>query len=474
MTVAKKIALEVEDKDTVKVFEDNYKTYGLLTLEDRAVPDYRDGLLKVYRRTLWAMHHIAKAKNDPVKTARVVGETIGKYHPHGDLPVAMAVETMVHFPQPLVEGFGNWGGQFDDAAAQRYTNCRLSSFATQVLFDPDYLAVVDLHPNYDGKDKEPELLPALLPHVILNGVFGIAVGLQLQQPSFEVKGVLTLLKQMLQGKKLTPSLCAKHLVFKFSFGGNVPIEGDNVEAFNSIMETGSGSLYAYCDFEVDEKAKTLRVTGIPPRKGLDTLIDDLRNTDYFSSVSDVMDKHSKTPADILCTFKKNVVIKKVIDDLAEECLWSKVSVNVAVVEREWRSKENKIRAQVHQWGVITLLENWLEWRKELEEEMLHARISSNQAEIAKRNLLLLAQKNRKLVAESWEASDQLAFLQSKLKVTLDEAKYICELRISQLAKLSREKLLKDITELKAKIASDQAKKKDISGSVLAKLESLEL
>jgi len=471
----KKVALSIEDRSTAAIFEDNYRDYGLMTIEDRALPDYRDGLLKVYRRTLWSMSHIAKANGDVVKTARVVGDVIGKYHPHGDLAVKAALESLVWSPAPLVHKDGNWGSQFDNAAAMRYTNCRMSEFGGKLFFQPEYMAVSKFHPNYDAKDEEPELLPALLPNVLLNGVvLGVAVGLRVTMPSFEQKGVVALLKGMLQGKKLTPAICKKHLVFKFAFGGNIPIEGDNEDALDSLIKDGEGSFYVYCDYVLDKKARTLTITGIPPRKPIETLIANLRDTEYFTSVHDASGKDSKTPADLVCTFKKTVSIDKVMEDIEEDCLWSKVTFNMAVIKRQWKDDENRIRSTVHQWGIVELLENWLKWRLELEAKMLKARVAARKAEIDKRNLLLLAQKNRKLIADSWEAPDQKAFVASKLKISAEDAAYVCDLRVSQLAKLSREKLLKEIESIQALIKQDQGYQKDISGSVLRSLAALEI
>ena len=122
-------ALEVIDKEALQYVKDCYQKYGTTTLEDRALPDYRDGLLKVYRRTIWSMSHIAPASKPHVKTARVSGDVIGKYHPHGSAAVESAIETMVNSPNPTADGVGNWGGQNDVAAAARYTNVRLSTYA---------------------------------------------------------------------------------------------------------------------------------------------------------------------------------------------------------------------------------------------------------------------------------------------------------------------------------------------------------
>lgn len=863
---AKAIAAAIDDRDTAELFTGNYLEYGRLTLEDRALPDYRDGLLKVYRRTLWAMHNVAKADKPHVKTARVVGDTLGKYHPHGDRPVADAVEVMVWMPQAPVSGDGNWGGQNDSAAAMRYcfvgstrvvtskgllsfdelakmyalpskfsdvevtdlevaslhgpetashllnsglqdtvrltasgystqctpnepfyvitpngyrwidaqhlrpgdvicmsrntgmdfhdasftneslavvlgylvgdgylnrgqrhigfnqvdvptfedflnywrasvpfefttrirpassygqrdyhqfycnsmeaiewfaslglrqgdsydreiptciwsgtrtvmakflsalfeadgsisnagrgsstiqlssvsrkliddvslmlrsvfgifatehtyasgeirllingvenlrrfaeigfrserrqpiviqekgksnfdriphaaslgfsrgysftqretfrkkyehgeyssraaqaiyerdyfyatvesvqpagptmvydltvptthafvadgfivhnTNCRLSEYAATYLLHKDYLPTIKLHPNYDGKDMEPELLPALLPNAILNGASGVGLGLNTTVPAFALPGVVTLLKGMLKGRKLTTAAAYKHLEFVFPYGGWVPKGEWNQEGFEAILTTGKGSVYVCCDYEIPDE-QHIRITGVPPRMNLDKLLASLRDTGLFTTVQDAYGRESTTPADILCTCKRGNKASRVIDQLLDESFfYSKVPFQMAVVERRWDEQARKIVADIHQWGVIELLENWLKWRIELEGQMLDAKVGSLDAETLRKNLLLLAQENRKVIAASWEADDQTAYLMTKLKISKEDADYVCSLRNSQLAKLDRAKLTAELKALATAVKDVKAQRKDLPGSVLARL-----
>lgn len=460
------IAAKIIEQDTLEHFNNNAYEYGSLTLQDRALPDYRDGMLKVHRRIAWSMNSIAK--NNLVKSARIVGDVLGKLHPHGDVAVYSSMQTMKQAVGNIVDGKGNWGSQTDDAAAYRYTNAQLSEYAREYILNPDYLPTITMHPNYDGRDEEPELLPALLPHVFLQSHFGIAVGLSTTLPTFSQESLVRVLKGMLQGRKLTPKVLTKMLKLQFPFGGDAPLDVDWQEDAVNLMKTGKASLYAYVDYEIDEKQKAMIITGVPPRMRPDTLIEKLRESGYFTTVEDCMGKGVTTPAKIVARFARNVKIADAIDEL-DSVLYSTIPFQIAVVERRWDEAEQKVVADIYQWGVQELLEHWLEWRLELEGKMLDCRLDKFNKEVARRNLLLLAQEHRKVIADSWEQADQVAFLMKKLKTTEDETKYIVSLRLSQLAKLDRETLKQELAELGRQVAATKKMRKDVKASVLASL-----
>ena len=464
-------ALEVIDKEALQYVKDCYQKYGTTTLEDRALPDYRDGLLKVYRRTIWSMSHIAPASKPHVKTARVSGDVIGKYHPHGSAAVESAIETMVNSPNPTADGVGNWGGQNDVAAAARYTNVRLSTYADTVFLNPDYMSSVDYIPNYDNKDVEPVLLPALLPNVLLNPTQGIAVGLATTTPAFEISGVIKLLQGMLKGKKLTTSSIRKTLQPIFSYGGYCDLTEEWQTGATSLIETGKGSLYVYCEFDFDTKGE-LNITAIPPRMSQDTLMVKLMNTGYFSHVVDKLGKNTETHAHISCTIKRGVSQKEV-EEWCDDNLVATVPYQIAVVERYFEEESQTIRANVYQWGIKQILEKWLEWRIELESRMLANKEQDLLKKIERKNLLLIAQENRAIVAKSWEADDAVKYLVSKIDgITEQDAKDILSLRIMQLTKLDRQKLLEEIKGLKQEVKTVKSLQAKPDVSVLNGLDSI--
>ena len=168
----------------------SYLDYAMSVIVGRALPDARDGLKPVHRRVLFGMHELNNVWNRPyVKCARVVGEVMGKYHPHGD---ASVYDAIVRMAQPfslrymLVDGQGNFGSvDGDNAAAMRYTECRLDRLSSELLADLDK-ETVDFQPNYDEKDLEPTVLPARVPNLLVNGSAGIAVGMATNVPPHNV------------------------------------------------------------------------------------------------------------------------------------------------------------------------------------------------------------------------------------------------------------------------------------------------
>src|SRR3954468_6710176 len=172
----------------------SYLDYAMSVIVGRALPDVRDGLKPVHRRVLFAMHELSNDWNRAYKkSARIVGDVIGKYHPHGDTAV---YDTIVRMAQdfslryPLIDGQGNFGSvDGDNAAAMRYTECRLQKIANELTADLEK-ETVDFAPNYDGKEQEPTVLPSRLPNLLINGSSGIAVGMATNIPPHNLTEVI--------------------------------------------------------------------------------------------------------------------------------------------------------------------------------------------------------------------------------------------------------------------------------------------
>ena len=173
----------------------SYLDYAMSVIVGRALPDVRDGLKPVHRRVLFAMQEANNVWNRPyVKCARVVGDVMGKYHPHGDQSIYDALVRMAQdfsMRYPLVDGQGNFGSiDGDNAAAMRYTECRLAKLASELMADIDK-ETVDFVPNYDGKELEPSVLPTRLPNLLINGSSGIAVGMATNIPPHNLTEIVT-------------------------------------------------------------------------------------------------------------------------------------------------------------------------------------------------------------------------------------------------------------------------------------------
>src|SRR5688500_14156460 len=263
---------DIETIDLKEALEERYLAYALSTIMHRALPDARDGLKPVHRRILHAMRLLRLNPGDAYKKcARVVGDVIGKYHPHGDVAVYDALVRLAQeFAQryPLVDGQGNFGNvDGDNAAAMRYTESRLTAVA-MALLDGIGEDAVDFRPNYDGSDEEPAVLPASFPNLLANGASGIAVGMATSIPPHNAGELLSALAWMAGRPAAAPPPKAEDLV-RHVHGPDLPTGGWLVEPAASIAEayrTGRGSFRLRARWEKEELAYGLYqviVTEIP-------------------------------------------------------------------------------------------------------------------------------------------------------------------------------------------------------------------
>src|SRR5688500_1858677 len=205
----------IEPRELEQEMRSSFLDYAMSVIVSRALPDVRDGLKPVHRRVLYGMHEAGMQPNRPFKkSARVVGDVMGSYHPHGDTAI---YDTLVRMAQPfslrypLVDGQGNFGN-IDDypAAAMRYTECRLTRLATELLRDID-ADTVDFVPNYDESRKQPDVLPSRFPNLLVNGSQGIAVGMATNIPSHNLGEVIEALDAMIDEPAIDVARLTKHI-----------------------------------------------------------------------------------------------------------------------------------------------------------------------------------------------------------------------------------------------------------------------
>src|SRR5213082_3610824 len=245
-----------------------YLNYALSVITARALPDVRDGLKPVQRRILFAMWQqnlTADAKHR--KCAKVVGDVMGSYHPHGD---AALYETLVRMAQsfslryPLVDGSGNFGSlDGDSAAAMRYTECRLARISDDMLAEIEQ-ATVHFRPNYDGTKTEPVVLPARVPNLLVNGATGIAVGMATNIPPHNLGEVCTALVRLLENAELGNAQLCKYIKGPdFPTGGQILNSADEIK---QIYRTGSGSIRLRATWDIGDETrstKTVFVDSVP-------------------------------------------------------------------------------------------------------------------------------------------------------------------------------------------------------------------
>jgi topoisomerase-4 subunit A len=244
----------IKNVDFSEALGERYLAYALSTITSRSLPDVRDGLKPVHRRLLYAMMELKLEPNSGFKKcARVVGDVIGKYHPHGDVAV---YDTMVRLAQnfavryPLVDGQGNFGSiDGDNAAAMRYTEARLTDVAIELLKDL-HSDTVDFKPTYDGSEVEPIVMPSAFPNLLANGSEGIAVGMATSIPPHNAHEICDALLYVIKH----PKAGAEKLV-EFMPGPDFPTGGTIVESQANIIrayETGRGSFRLRAKWEIEE------------------------------------------------------------------------------------------------------------------------------------------------------------------------------------------------------------------------------
>lgn len=300
-----------------EVMPDNYLPYAVEVAKDRALPDVRDGLKPVHRRILYGAYMLKAFPDKPYyKSARIVGDILGKYHPHGDSSV---YDAMVILAQnfstraPLIDGHGNWGSiDGDGAAAMRYTEARLSSISMEMLRDIEK-NVVDMVPNYSDSEMEPKVLPARYPNLLVNGTFGIAVGLSTNIPPHNLREVIYGTLAYIDNNEITTRELMNYIK-----GPDLPTGGVLIgeKTLLSAYETGEGkvTLRAKAKIETLENGRLgIVITEFPYRRNkariLQTISDmtgDKRHAKALDGIVDIRDESDRTGIRAVIEFKKAV------------------------------------------------------------------------------------------------------------------------------------------------------------------------
>jgi DNA gyrase subunit A len=315
----------IESRELEQEMRSSFLDYAMSVIVARALPDVRDGLKPVHRRVLYAMHEAGLQPNRPrLKCARVVGDVMGSYHPHGDVAI---YDTLVRLAQPfsmrypLVDGQGNFGN-IDDypAAAMRYTECRLTRLATELLRDID-ADTVDFVPNYDESRKQPDVLPARYPNLLVNGSSGIAVGMATNIPAHNLGEVIDALVAMVDDPDIDVDRLTKHIK-----GPDFPTGGIIVgrEGIREAYRSGRGRIVMRGRAHIEELrgGKTAVIVNELPfgvKKGGDSgvimKIADLVNDKVIPEISDVKDLSDKTGMRIQIELKRDAIPQVVLNKL---------------------------------------------------------------------------------------------------------------------------------------------------------------
>lgn len=311
----------LEQRTLEKVMEDSFFRYSMSVIIDRALPDVRDGLKPVHRRILHSMNVNGNRSSARfVKSARIVGDVMGKFHPHGDSAI---YASMVRLAQPwslrypLVQGQGNFGSMDGDpAAASRYTEARLQRFADELLADIDK-ETVDFRDNYDGSEQEPIVLPAKVPNLLLNGQIGIAVGMATNIPPHNLNELVDACIELIENEDATVEDLLKHVKGPdFPTGATVYGGAPMKQAY--MTGRGSVTVRAVADIEETKKGRhQIIVTQIPYGVNKASLVEKIAELykDKKISISDLRDESSRGKVRIVIELKKDGYPKKVLNQL---------------------------------------------------------------------------------------------------------------------------------------------------------------
>lgn len=308
-----------------KCMQSAYIDYAMDVITDRALPDVRDGLKPVHRRILYAMGELGLFPDKPYKkSARIVGEVLGKFHPHGDSSVYDAMVRMAQdfkMGMPLIDGHGNWGSiDGDGAAAFRYTEARLTPMAIELLKELDK-NIVEFKDNFDGTEQEPKVIPSLLPNLLINGCDGIAVGMKTNIPPHNISELLDCLLAYLSKPKMTITEMMKYIPAPDYPTGGIIINKDDML---SLYEKGEGQITIRSKYHLEEGQygkKNIVFTEIPftqsgsKSKLIEDIAKGMKDKKVPSDITDIRDESDRDGIRILIEVKKDTDIDNILNYL---------------------------------------------------------------------------------------------------------------------------------------------------------------
>ncbi|WP_256759650.1 DNA gyrase subunit A [Cohnella sp. WQ 127256] len=448
---------QVRDRDIGVEMKESFMDYAMSIIVSRALPDVRDGLKPVHRRILYAMSELGMSPDKPYKkSARIVGEVIGKYHPHGDSPI---YEAMVRMAQDfslrymLVDGHGNFGSvDGDGAAAMRYTEARLSKIAMEMLRDINK-ETVDYRPNYDGEEIEPVVLPARYPNLLVNGNTGIAVGMATNIPPHNLREVIEGTQALLRDPELTP-----YDLMEYVKGPDFPTSGLILGrvGIRQAYATGRGSVTMRARATIEEnngKARIL-VHEIPYQVNKARLVEkiaELVREKKIDGITDLRDESDRNGMRIVIELRRDVTPTVVLNNLYKQTqMQTSFGVNMlALVNNEPRVlnlKEVLYHYIQHQVEVI---------RRRTEYDLKKAAARAHILE-GLRIALDHLDEVIALIRASQTTEEAREGLISRFGLSHDQAQAILDMRLQRLTGLERDKIEQEYNELQTKIAEYKA------------------
>jgi len=447
----------VEPRELELEMRSSYLDYAMSVIVGRALPDVRDGLKPVHRRVLYGMHDAGMQPNRPYKkSAAVVGDVMGKYHPHGDSAI---YDTLVRMAQPfslrypLVDGQGNFGSLDDDpAAAMRYTECRLTKLATELLRDID-MDTVDFAPNYDESRKEPSVLPSRFPNLLVNGSSGIAVGMATNIPPHHLGETIDAVVQLIDKPDTNVDDLMKHM-----HGPDFPTGAIIVgrSGIRDAYRTGRGRIVMRARAHVEELRggkSAIVVTELPygVKKGGDSgvikKIADLVHEKVITEVSDLADHSDKSGMRIQIELKRDAIPQVVLNKLFKHtALQATFGYNaVALADGVPRTL-----------SLLELITHYLVYQREIvtRRSKFELRQNEKRAHVLQGYLIALDNLDAviALIRGSDDTDDARTGLMEQFGLSEIQAQAILDLRLARLTGLARKEIELEYADLQERIA----------------------
>ncbi|ASA25004.1 DNA gyrase subunit A [Paenibacillus donghaensis] len=443
---------QVKDRDIGEEMRESFMDYAMSIIVSRALPDVRDGLKPVHRRILFAMSELGMSSDKPhKKSARIVGEVIGKYHPHGDSAV---YETMVRMAQDfsmrymLVDGHGNFGSVDGDmAAAMRYTEARLSKIAGEMLRDLNK-ETVDFEPNYDGEESEPVVLPSRYPNLLVNGVSGIAVGMATNIPPHNLGEVIDGVQAMIRNPDITPMELMEYIQ-----GPDFPTAGYILgrEGIRQAYRTGRGSVTMRAKATIEENNGKARIIvhELPYQVNKARLVEkiaELVREKRIDGITDLRDESDRNGMRVVVEMRRDVNPSVVLNNLYKHTsMQSTFGINMLAIV----NKEPQIL------NLRDVLHHYLQHQIEVirRRTIFDLKKAEARAHILEGLRIALDHLDEviSLIRASRTTDIARDGLMSTFSLSVEQAQAILDMRMQRLTGLEREKIENEYNELLAKI-----------------------
>lgn len=467
----------VEQQPLKSFTEKAYLDYSMYVIMDRALPNIGDGLKPVQRRIVYAMSELGlKADSKYKKSARTVGDVLGKYHPHGDSACYEAMVLMAQpfsYRYPLVDGQGNWGAPDDPKsfAAMRYTEARLARFSELLLSEVGQ-GTVDWVPNFDGTMDEPSVLPARVPHVLLNGTTGIAVGMATDIPPHNLREVASACVRLLEAPKSSIEELCEHVQ-----GPDYPTEAEIITPRRDLLklyESGNGSVRMRAKWEKDEG--DIVITALPYQVSGAKVLEQIAaqmQAKKLPMVEDLRDEsdHENPTRLVIVPRSNRIDIEQLMAHLfATTDLEKSYRVNMNVIGLDGRPQVKNLKM---------MLEEWLVYRQQTVRRRLEYRLEKVDKRLHLLEGLLIAFLNIDEVIHIIRTEDEpKQVLMQRFDLTEVQADFILDTKLRQLARLEemkirgeQDELAKEKAELEKILGSDRRLKTLVKKELIADAEA---